>query len=405
MFKLNSNKGIISVVPFLILLIAWILAMNTFVSKNELNVIFITMPYIFAFFAMVLSIWFQHSRVFYAVCVILFSIVILSSPGKLNQKAFKNGISILIPIVFIILAIVEERGITSKHGLIKGLVFIAMVLFVVIDSGNVSPWLEKLNPLEFALKDNGIIQGIPVISVFSFLICLFILLTRFFILSSNMDIAFTGATLGCIIILHFTRFPDILSLFSSAVFLIYIIALFEASYSFAFHDALTGLLSRRAMEHEFLRIGNRYTLAIIDIDYFKQVNDRFGHQVGDEVLRMVASCLQKYARGGKVFRYGGEEFVIIFPKKTIKETLRILERVRCGVQSRPFVIRSPNRPKKKPKEEKLHQGGSEMFRVTVSIGVAEKTEKMRNRTDTEIIEMADKAVYQAKANGRNCIVY
>ena len=251
MFKLNSNKGIISVVPFLILLIAWILAMNTFVSKNELNVIFITMPYIFAFFAMVLSIWFQHSRVFYAVCVILFSIVILSSPGKLNQKAFKNGISILIPIVFIILAIVEERGITSKHGLIKGLVFIAMVLFVVIDSGNVSPWLEKLNPLEFALKDNGIIQGIPVISVFSFLICLFILLTRFFILSSNMDIAFTGATLGCIIILHFTRFPDILSLFSSAVFLIYIIALFEASYSFAFHDALTGLLSRRAMEHEF----------------------------------------------------------------------------------------------------------------------------------------------------------
>ncbi|WP_252891349.1 GGDEF domain-containing protein [Thermoclostridium stercorarium] len=145
-------------------------------------------------------------------------------------------------------------------------------------------------------------------------------------------------------------------------------------------------------------------LAIIDVDHFKKVNDRFGHQVGDEVLRMVASCLQKYARGGKVFRYGGEEFVIIFPKKTIKEVLPVLERIRNAVQKRPFIVRSPDRPRKKPKG-KLPPGGTEMVRVTVSIGIAEKNEKTRNRTDAEIIEMADKAVYQAKASGRNCIVY
>ena len=120
---------------------------------------------------------------------------------------------------------------------------------------------------------------------------------------------------------------------------------------------------------------------------------------------MVASCLKKYVRDVGVFRYGGEEFVIIFPRKTIKETLQILERARRGIQGRPFVIRGPNRPKRKPKNGKLPPGSNEKIRITVSIGVAEKTEKMRNRTDAEIIEMADKAVYQAKANGRNCIVY
>jgi len=405
MLKLDSKKVVISVIPFLVLLIAWILAMSTFASNSELNVVFVAIPYIFAFFAIVLSIWFQNSRVFYAVCVILISVAVLSSPGRLNAQAFKNGMSVIIPIIFIILATVEERGITSKHGLIKGLVFIGMILFTVIDAGSVKPCFERLKPIEFVFNNTENVQGIPVVSVFLFFLCLCVLLTRYFILSSNIDMAFTGAVLGCFIILHFTQFTDILSLFSSAVFLIFIIALFEASYSLAFHDTLTGLLSRRAMEQEFLRIGNRYTLAMVDVDHFKQVNDRFGHQVGDEVLRMVASCLQKYARGGKVFRYGGEEFVVIFPKKTVKETLPVLERVRVGVQKRPFVIRGPNRPKKKPKGEVLPPGGTEKIRITVSIGVAEKTDKMRNRTDAEIIEMADKAVYMAKSNGRNCIVY
>lgn len=404
MFKLNSKKVIAAAVTSVILLTAWILAMSTLVSDNELNVIFVTVPYIFAFFAMVLSVWFQHSRVFYAVCVLFFSFVILSSPGKLNPVSFRNGISVFLPVIFIILATAEERGITSRHGLVKGLVIMVMILFVVIDAGNVHPWFERLKPVEFVFRNNENARGIPVISVFLFFLCLCVLLTRFFILSSNMDMAFTGAALGCFIILHFTDFPDILALFFSAVFLIFVIALFEASYSLAYHDTLTGLLSRRAMEQEFLRIGNKYTLAMVDVDHFKQVNDRFGHQVGDEVLRMVASCLQKYAKGGKVFRYGGEEFVIIFPKKTIHDVLHIMEHIRNAIQRRPFIIRSPDRPGKKPKG-KLPPGGTDMIRVTVSIGIAEKTEKMRNRTDTEIIEMADKAVYQAKANGRNCIVY
>lgn len=97
------------------------------------------------------------------------------------------------------------------------------------------------------------------------------------------------------------------------MFLIFIIALFEASYSLAFHDTLTGVLSRRAMEQEILRLGNKYTVAMVDIDHFKRVNDTYGHQIGDDVLKMIASLINKNIQSGKVFRYGGEEFAIIFP--------------------------------------------------------------------------------------------
>jgi len=79
MFKFEGKKTIIALFPFLILFLAWMLAMGTLVSYNKLNVIFITLPYILAFFALVLCVWFQHSRVFYAVAVLLFTMSVISA--------------------------------------------------------------------------------------------------------------------------------------------------------------------------------------------------------------------------------------------------------------------------------------------------------------------------------------
>ena len=292
MFKFEGKKTIIALFPFLILFLAWMLAMGTLVSYNKLNVIFITLPYILAFFALVLCVWFQHSRVFYAVAVLLFTMSVISSKNGLNQKALVNGISLLIPVGFIMLAVMEERGITSKNGLIKGIVFIFLTFFILIDAGTVNPALAGLKQthLAFRIMED---KGIPGLSIFLFIVCLCVLLARFLILSSMMDIAFTGAALCSFIILHFAGYPDVLSIFFSAVFLIFIIALFEASYSLAFHDTLTGVLSRRAMEQEILRLGNKYTVAMVDIDHFKRVNDTYGHQIGDDVLKMIASLINK----------------------------------------------------------------------------------------------------------------
>ncbi|HAA26087.1 MAG TPA: GGDEF domain-containing protein [Ruminiclostridium sp.] len=402
MFKFEGKKAIIALFPFLIIFLAWMLAMGTPVSYSKLNIVFITLPYILAFFALVLCVWFQHSRVFYAIAILLFTMSVISTKNGLNQKALVNGISLIIPIGFIMLALMEERGIISKSGLIKGIVFIFLTFFVVIDAGTVNPVLAGLKQARFgfgAVED----KGVPGLSIFLFIVCLCVLLARFLILSSIMDIAFTGAALGSFIILHFAGYPDVLSVFFSAVFLIFIISLFEASYSLAFHDPLTGVLSRRAMEQEVLRLGNKYTIAMVDIDHFKRVNDTYGHQVGDDVLRMVASLIRKNIQSGKVFRYGGEEFAIIFPRKSPEEVIEQLEKLRISIEKRPLIIRGKDRPKKKPKRIIKSRKGEGSVSVTVSIGVAEKTEKTRSAA--EVIEEADKSLYNAKKSGRNCIVY
>lgn len=403
MFKFDSKKIIIAVFPFVVLVAAWILSMGLLGSYKSLSVIFVTLPYILAFFAIVLSVWFQHSRAFYAICLLLFTMSVITSDGRLNHKALINGISIVIPIVFIMLAVTEEKGITSKHGLIKGAVVAALTLIVVIDSGTENPVFLNLKQSDLIIRHSGNVESIPNLSFFLFIICLCVLLTRFLLLSSMMDAAFTGATLGCFIILHFTRYRDVSAIFYSAVFLIFVTALFEASYSLAFHDTLTGVLSRRAMEQEMLRLGGKYTIAMVDIDHFKKVNDKYGHQVGDDVLRMVAAMMKKSISGGKTFRYGGEEFAVVFPRKTKADVVEIMDSLRISIENRPLIIRGPNRPKKKPKIKNIYKSGVGSVRVTVSIGIADKDSKAQSAA--EVIEAADKALYKAKRNGRNCIVY
>lgn len=403
MIKLDSKKIIALAFPIFILIFAWILAMGTLVSYNKLSAIFMTLPFILAFIALVLSVWFQHSRTFYAICTLLFTMCIMQSGfNRLDQKAFINGISLVIPIAFILLAVVEERGITTKHGLIKGLVLIVLVLIVLVDAGSKNSFIAKLKTSGFFFGNADNIQSIPRISVFLFVLCLCVMLISYLKKSATMDMAFTGVAMESFIILHFTGYPNVLSIFYSAAFLTFIIALFDASYSLAYRDTLTGLLSRRAMEQEVLRIGSKYAIAILDLDHFKRVNDIYGHKVGDDVLRMVAAMIEKNISGGKAFRYGGEEFVVIYPKKSAKDIVAQLDKLRMSIEKRPLILRSENRPKKKPKR-KIHSTSRGKVWITVSIGIAEKKEGTTSAL--EVIEAADKALYRAKKNGRNCIVY
>jgi diguanylate cyclase (GGDEF)-like protein len=179
------------------------------------------------------------------------------------------------------------------------------------------------------------------------------------------------------------------------------ISVIETSYGMAFRDELTGLPARRALNETLLKLGSTYTVAMLDIDFFKKFNDRYGHDVGDQVLRMVASQFAKVAGGGKPFRYGGEEFTVIFPGKLVDETIPYLERLRKEVEASGFVIRSRKRPRKKPEKPKKGKRPQKKVSVTISIGVAERNEKQS--TPQQVIKAADKALYRAKKKGRNKI--
>ena len=172
----------------------------------------------------------------------------------------------------------------------------------------------------------------------------------------------------------------------------------------AFRGGLTGLPGRRALNARLQRLPRQYVLAMTDVDHFKKFNDTHGHDVGDEVLKLVASRLRKVTGGGKAYRYGGEEFTVVFPGKTVEECLPHLEALRLAVEHYPLQLRDKHSRPGDAREGKQRRAGGKTgsVSVTMSIGVAER--QLEQRQPEEVIKCADLALYAAKQAGRNRVM-
>lgn len=172
----------------------------------------------------------------------------------------------------------------------------------------------------------------------------------------------------------------------------------ESAHALAFRDELTTLPARRALTTALAAAGDTYTVAMVDVDHFKQFNDTHGHDVGDQLLRMVASRLGAVRGGGRAYRYGGEEFTVLFAGKRASECEAELEALRESVERATFRLRGGDRPKKKPVAGKGRKKGAGELSVTVSIGAAESR---RGAGPDAVLRAADQALYRAKEAGRN----
>jgi diguanylate cyclase (GGDEF)-like protein len=139
---------------------------------------------------------------------------------------------------------------------------------------------------------------------------------------------------------------------------------------------------------------------MVDVDHFKKVNDRHGHDIGDQVLKMVASRLTQVRGGGMAFRYGGEEFAVLFSGKGVGAALPHLEQLRESIETSAFTLRHKSRPKNQPARAPK-QVGRNRLAVTVSIGVAERGGDATR--PGAVVKAADQALYRAKQTGRNRI--
>ncbi|MFT5757287.1 MAG: diguanylate cyclase (GGDEF)-like protein [Alteromonadaceae bacterium] len=177
----------------------------------------------------------------------------------------------------------------------------------------------------------------------------------------------------------------------------YLLVVVIDAYFLAYRDELTALPSRRALNQLSLSLGRKYTVAMLDIDHFKKFNDTYGHDIGDQVLKLVASKLAQVKNGGKVFRYGGEEFTVVFSRKDKEQTLNELERLRQSIADYKIVIRHPQRATKQARDSKKNND-LKTVSVNISIGVADRQNK---QNFTQTLKIADQALYRAKKNGRN----
>ncbi|RUO39892.1 GGDEF domain-containing protein [Aliidiomarina taiwanensis] len=163
----------------------------------------------------------------------------------------------------------------------------------------------------------------------------------------------------------------------------------QKSQKDAFYDALTGLYNRRYLDSEIAAINTEKptSLIIVDVDYFKKVNDSYGHQMGDRVLKAIAKRLQEKCKPNATpFRFGGEEFAILMHNATLAEAIHQAENIRLALEKISVVDRRTNR---------------RITGVTASFGVAELKPGMRH---SDLLEVADRQLYQAKRLGRNRVM-
>ncbi|CAI8888130.1 Diguanylate cyclase (GGDEF) domain-containing protein [Pseudomonas chlororaphis] len=198
--------------------------------------------------------------------------------------------------------------------------------------------------------------------------------------------------------------PFTLNIMCSQVMLMIAAAVAHEAYQMAFRDELTGLPGRRALNERMQRLGRNYVLAMSDVDHFKKFNDTHGHDVGDQVLRLVASKLSKVSGGGRAYRYGGEEFAVVFAGKTLEECMPHLEVIRETIANYNIQLRNQeNRPQDDQQgRQRRGAAAASSVSVTVSIGVAER--QMEHRSPEEVLKSADQALYSAKGAGRNCVM-
>ncbi len=222
-----------------------------------------------------------------------------------------------------------------------------------------------------------------------------------FIADTPLQVGNCGALAAFFIAAENAGAPSLYTAFMAAAGIILIAALLQESHQLAFRDSLTGLPGRRALEERLRSLGERYAIAMIDVDHFKQFNDTHGHDVGDQVLRLVGARLSQVGGGGTAYRYGGEEFSVVFPERDLAEVLPTLEALRGAIESYRMAIRGEDRPKKAEEGSKHRGAGAteKMLSVTVSIGAAGPS--ARAPTPHAVIKAADEALYRAKKAGRN----
>ncbi|HEX6537359.1 MAG TPA: GGDEF domain-containing protein [Gemmatimonadaceae bacterium] len=312
-----------------------------------------------------------------------------------------RAVAILLPTTLATLAFLGERGVLTTAGL-RRLALLAAQAAVVL-----ALWLlTAVHPertarvFDLALLPAPILGSLPLGQPASLvaLAAILALVARTLWRTDAESRGFLWAAIGSVIAVSAGPAGGRATLHLASAGLVLVVATVESAYALAYHDELTGLPARRALNDALLRVGGTYTVAMVDVDHFKKFNDTHGHDVGDQVLRMVAARLSRVAGGGRAFRYGGEEFAVLFPGKSVEESAPHLETLRAAVAGATFTLRGPDRPKRKPRSPRPRGASARQLAVTVSIGAAQAR---GSALPDEVVKAADKALYRAKEGGRN----
>jgi diguanylate cyclase (GGDEF)-like protein len=247
---------------------------------------------------------------------------------------------------------------------------------MILDIFNIKLFIFKTYPL----SDVSVVLGLVVM----FAMITLVLFNHFLIYNAS----FLVVLISFYITMFFIKTNYSLEFGFIAIVLIILMLLMREAYRLAFYDELTSLPGRRALIEDMAKLGRKYTLAMCDIDHFKKFNDTYGHDTGDEVLKMVAAKLSDVSGGGKAYRYGGEEFTILFPSKDVDDSFIHTDILRDSIAKTPFTVRNKKTAKK--------------IYINISAGIVQNSGDDADPFAT--MKRADNALYKAKKAGRNTVI-
>lgn len=309
------------------------------------------------------------------------------------------AIVFLLPLNFVLFQWGAERGVLSLSGMLRLAIIGAQILLIAwlvfTHSAVIRGLLYSGDPASV-----GEWTQLPLSGTICVAVALLILLVLAFLRPNKVQQALPWALAAVFLGFNQPAVPEALFFYAGTAAMILVVAVLEHGHDLATRDELTGLLGRRAFNRVLSQLRRHYAIAMCDVDHFKRFNDAHGHDGGDQVLKMVASVIAKVKGGGQAFRYGGEEFAIIFAGSSAKDAEPYVESMRHTIANHRFVLRGPNRPEKKPKEISPREA-RESVTITISIGLAEYSKQ--HSTPELVLDAADAALYQAKESGRNCV--
>ncbi|NVK41683.1 MAG: GGDEF domain-containing protein [Oceanospirillaceae bacterium] len=396
----------ILIAPLLLLAGMGLLHGNLLQLSPELHLLLAALPYLLGVANLLLGYLFNQSRILLSALNLLAGYTLirhcLQTPLALPDNfVLFSLLSLLLPFNQLLFCLAPEHGLRNRRSLILRLLPLSPLplLWLLWQQHWLAPWLENLPMplLDMLVQERYLSAGAAWLCGLALLLGALVLHFR----RTRAD----GALFGVLLTLPALFFWFDRALISPLLFTTVQLMLAQAvllhSHQLAFVDELTGIPARRALQEQLRSLGRRYTIAMMDIDHFKQFNDRYGHDAGDQVLRLVASKLRQVGGGGRVFRYGGEEFTVLFRGKGEEDVLPYLEQLRETIAGYPLQIRKPDRPEDSEhgRQRRQRRSGERPVQVTISIGLCECGPA---HLDSEtVMQQADKALYAAKKAGRN----
>ena len=363
-------------------------------------------PYAVLGTALILAWWFNRGRTLVVVASLLaawagyhYSL----GHSAVTVKTIYTALAVLVPLNALAAMIARERGARHGPGYRWLLLVIAECLFVVwiglAGKSDIADYYWEQAFEHWALRS----PPTPLVGRLLFGAAFAAAVWRAYPDHTPLQIGNAGALAAFFVAAEWGVSPSVFSGFMTAAGLMLIVALLQESHQLAFRDELTGLPGRRALEERLRSLGQRYVIAMVDVDHFKQFNDTHGHDIGDQVLKLVAGRLAQVGGGGVAYRYGGEEFSVLFAERELDEALLHLEAIRGSIERYRMAVRGEDRPKDAEEAAKLRgtkpQPADKTLSVTVSIGASQPSEALR--TPAQVLKDADEALYRAKKGGRN----